>query len=337
MATVCALALCLTGTARANTSDHNSHEHVAGELIRCPDWQRYAPPVFSADKGQNNKRFLTQTASATSVVAQNTARPAPVKPRQSTDTTSTCAAHRIKNGDTLGGLAARYLGSSSRWRDIVAINPNLNAKRLRIGQEVRLPCEPAFGQPAVGRTIAQTQPAQTAQPSQQSRSERENPNAQQGSLFARLFQTRASQATETGTGRGSLKNPRPDGANNSSTPVSVAARTHPVARTSSVGGKITASPLPDVRPSKSDADKPLPLWIAREGEYFADVIKRWGKEAGYQIVVETNGAWKLGVTLRLRSSFEEAVSELVKGLSHEGRPPAVSIYPNKVLRLGGTI
>ena len=35
------------------------------------------------------------------------------------------ASYTVKPGDTLSGLAARFLGASSRWHDIVALNPGV--------------------------------------------------------------------------------------------------------------------------------------------------------------------------------------------------------------------
>lgn len=48
--------------------------------------------------------------------------------------------HVIRAGDTLWSLAAEYLGASSRWQEIVALNPELQSNRLlRAGQEIRIP------------------------------------------------------------------------------------------------------------------------------------------------------------------------------------------------------
>ncbi|MCH2135650.1 MAG: LysM peptidoglycan-binding domain-containing protein [Phycisphaerales bacterium] len=41
--------------------------------------------------------------------------------------------------DTLTEIAAKALGASSRWREIVAINPGLDPNRLRPGQVIKLP------------------------------------------------------------------------------------------------------------------------------------------------------------------------------------------------------
>jgi len=37
--------------------------------------------------------------------------------------------HRVTSGDTLGGISVRYLGTASKWRSIVAANPQLSGRR----------------------------------------------------------------------------------------------------------------------------------------------------------------------------------------------------------------
>ncbi|MXX91321.1 MAG: hypothetical protein F4213_06475 [Boseongicola sp. SB0677_bin_26] len=81
----------------------------------------------------------------------------------------------------------------------------------------------------------------------------------------------------------------------------------------------------------------LPEWNATSGEFLSDVLKRWGSTAGYTVLIDTSDAWKLGVDIRIRGSFEAAVDELVYGLGHDGSPPRVRLYPNAVLRLGGPL
>ena len=58
-------------------------------------------------------------------------RPAPVVPAKPLTTPYT-----IKKGDTISGVAYRYY---LRWQDVLAMNPGLDPKRLRIGQVIQLP------------------------------------------------------------------------------------------------------------------------------------------------------------------------------------------------------
>ncbi|HEY2147031.1 MAG TPA: LysM peptidoglycan-binding domain-containing protein, partial [Pirellulales bacterium] len=52
--------------------------------------------------------------------------------------------HRIADGDTLGQLAAHYLGSADRWRELYDFNRDVltNPELLPIGAELRIPTAP---------------------------------------------------------------------------------------------------------------------------------------------------------------------------------------------------
>ena len=47
--------------------------------------------------------------------------------------------YTIKKKDTLWSISTRYLGSGKRYKEIVAINPGLDPKKLAIGQVIKLP------------------------------------------------------------------------------------------------------------------------------------------------------------------------------------------------------
>jgi nucleoid-associated protein YgaU len=47
--------------------------------------------------------------------------------------------YQIQVGDTLELIARKHLGAKSRWREIATLNPEVEAKRLRPGQEIRIP------------------------------------------------------------------------------------------------------------------------------------------------------------------------------------------------------
>ncbi|MHC4338729.1 MAG: LysM peptidoglycan-binding domain-containing protein [Planctomycetota bacterium] len=47
--------------------------------------------------------------------------------------------YRIQEGDTLELIARKHLGAKSRWREISGLNPEVEAKRLRLEQEIRIP------------------------------------------------------------------------------------------------------------------------------------------------------------------------------------------------------
>ena len=47
--------------------------------------------------------------------------------------------YTIKKKDTLWSIAARHLGDGQRYRDIIAANPGLDAKKLAVGKVIKLP------------------------------------------------------------------------------------------------------------------------------------------------------------------------------------------------------
>jgi sulfite exporter TauE/SafE/copper chaperone CopZ/LysM repeat protein len=47
--------------------------------------------------------------------------------------------YTVRRGDTLRAIAKRLYGDEKRWRDIAAVNPSLNPKKLREGQSINLP------------------------------------------------------------------------------------------------------------------------------------------------------------------------------------------------------
>ena len=84
------------------------------------------------------------------------------------------------------------------------------------------------------------------------------------------------------------------------------------------------------------ADKPLPRWSAKKGEYLSDVLKRWGKAAGYRVILDGPAEWKLGVRFSEVGTFEDVLQQLVKGFARDGLPPSVRIHSNKVLKIGAS-
>lgn len=82
------------------------------------------------------------------------------------------------------------------------------------------------------------------------------------------------------------------------------------------------------------APKPMPIWRGKKGEYLTDVFQRWGKSAGYTVVKDGTDDWRLSVPVAVQGTFEEALQQVIAGFEDTGRPPGVSIYSNKVVKVG---
>ncbi|MCY4306135.1 MAG: TcpQ domain-containing protein [Aestuariivita sp.] len=250
-------------------------------LIQCPDWQRYVSPVYLADAThQTNERFAAQTRRDTGVPRRKSSQDTAVQAASLLP--QTACTYTIKQGDTLGKIAAATLGTATKWKNIATVNPGIQPKRLRVGATIQLPC-------------AVTKPANTEQAS--------DPQKTPSTTSARAsswwpFGQRSTPAADVPP-----KTPEAPAAPNVTEPVA----------------------------------PPLPIWEAKKGEYLADILRRWGKTAGYTVIVDTADAWKISVAIRLKAEFEAAVDELVSGLAHDGTPPRVRLYPNAVVRLGGPL
>jgi len=57
------------------------------------------------------------------------------------------SSYTIVSGDTLRGVAAKLFHDARRWRDIAAVNPGLDGRRLRPGQVIKLPGAPTERSP----------------------------------------------------------------------------------------------------------------------------------------------------------------------------------------------
>lgn len=61
------------------------------------------------------------------------------EPQPPTSASEVAKTYMIVAGDTLSGVARRLYGDPRRWRDIFEANPNLDPRRLRVGQTIKLP------------------------------------------------------------------------------------------------------------------------------------------------------------------------------------------------------
>ena len=66
---------------------------------------------------------------------------APTDPEPDPDPTLPAGArtYTIQKGDTLWSIAKRLYGDGQRWKDIVAMNPDLKPEAMRVGQVIKVP------------------------------------------------------------------------------------------------------------------------------------------------------------------------------------------------------
>jgi nucleoid-associated protein YgaU len=69
---------------------------------------------------------------------------------------SSAREYTIKSGDTLEAIARAELGSGQKWNAIVAANPGLDPKALKIGQKIKLPGSGSAGSGSAGSSSAAT-------------------------------------------------------------------------------------------------------------------------------------------------------------------------------------
>ncbi|MDE2912713.1 MAG: LysM peptidoglycan-binding domain-containing protein [Paracoccaceae bacterium] len=105
-----------------------------------------------------------------------------------------CPTYRVVPGDTLSGIAARRLGSPSRYREIVAANPDTvsDPTRLRPGTRLTLPCvqAPAHNDDSVAGGRSPSQPPDATETS----GDGGNGSGRRPGFLSRLFGT--APATE---------------------------------------------------------------------------------------------------------------------------------------------
>ena len=118
----------------ANPQLHNPHHLEVGDTVVIPPQSRISLP-------------------GPKMAAKPAAAPPMPEPAPSTFT------HTVAPGDTLGTIAAAYLGDSGRWREVLRANPDLaDPDRVKVGQLLQVPVRD-------GATVARDIPEGTPTPS----------------------------------------------------------------------------------------------------------------------------------------------------------------------------
>ena len=78
----------------------------------------------------------------------------------------------------------------------------------------------------------------------------------------------------------------------------------------------------------------VPAWRAEKGEYLIDVLERWGKQSGYEVIIEDRGDWRFKVPFRTEGTLKLALEEVIKGFGSGPAAPLLVVYANRVIRVG---
>jgi len=62
-------------------------------------------------------------------------------PAPKPDRTARPRRYEVQEGDTLGGIALKHLGSTTRWKDIQKLNPGITPRNMRAGITILLPAK----------------------------------------------------------------------------------------------------------------------------------------------------------------------------------------------------
>ena len=102
----------------------------------------------------------------------------------------------VKNGDTLGTIAQRELGSTKRWKEIEALN-GVKPERLAVGMTLKLPAGSAVvGEPLLART--QPEPKTKQAPTQAPKSSARTYTVRAGDSLSKIASAQLGNADRHG-------------------------------------------------------------------------------------------------------------------------------------------
>jgi LysM repeat protein len=93
--------------------------------------------------------------------------PAPTAPTKKVATakakTSSYTVYTVEAGDTLTAIAGTWFKDTSKWKEIVAVNPGLSASNLKVGQKINLPAKSGSSSTKVASATKSSAPTLTAE------------------------------------------------------------------------------------------------------------------------------------------------------------------------------
>ena len=92
--------------------------------------------------------------------------PAPTAPAKKVATakakSSSYTVYTVEAGDTLTAIAGTWFKDTSKWKEIVAVNPGLSASNLKVGQKINLPAKSGSSATKVSAATKSPAPAVAA-------------------------------------------------------------------------------------------------------------------------------------------------------------------------------
>lgn len=86
--------------------------------------------------------------------------------------------------------------------------------------------------------------------------------------------------------------------------------------------------FPALAARRDIAPEPSRTWSVVPGEHLAEVLGRWGDDAGVDIVWLTDRRWRIDQGATFRGRFEDAARALLFGLSHLSHAPVAQFAPS---------
>jgi nucleoid-associated protein YgaU len=78
----------------------------------------------------------------------------PVAPGDAAPAASDGKTHVVAAGETLSDISKKYFGTTTKWKEIVKVNPGLDPEGMKVGQKIRLPDLPGAPAPTTGAAPA---------------------------------------------------------------------------------------------------------------------------------------------------------------------------------------
>ncbi len=129
-----------TPAATASTSGKGTYTIKEGDYLQTIAQTLFGdatlwPAIIKANPGINPKRLKI----GQKIIIPDNLRAATETGTKATSPSSDGSTYTIQPGDTLGKIAKKLYGKERMWSKIQNVNPNLDPRRLTVGQKIKLP------------------------------------------------------------------------------------------------------------------------------------------------------------------------------------------------------